>query len=81
MHLLMPAEGHVPGGSFQSTLCILFHQKYCIKSVCRNPEGKVLIKASEVLSETMQKNSLSFLPFLSSNTKSNLKKLNFSVFL
>lgn len=77
----MPAEGHVPGGSFQSTLCILLPQKYCMKPVCRNPEGQMLIKASEVLSETMQKISLSFLLFLSSDTESNLKMLNLFGFL
>lgn len=41
----------------------------------------MLIKASEVLSETMQKISLSFLLFLSSNTESNLKMLNVFGFL
>lgn len=41
----------------------------------------MLIKASEVPSEATQKNSISFLPLLSSNTKSNLKMLNVSVFL
>lgn len=48
----MPTEGHVPAGSLQSTLCIPLHQKYCRKPVCRNPEGQMLIKASEVLSDT-----------------------------
>lgn len=70
----------MPGGSFQSTLCILPHQQHCVKPLCRNSEGPMLGKASALVAETMQKHRW-FLLFLLSNADSDLNTLNGSGFL
>lgn len=77
----------MPAENFQSSLCISLHQKYCIEHVCRNPEGQMLIKTSEILLVTMQNTRINgisifffFLLFLSSS-KFNLKILNVSGFI
>lgn len=50
--------------NFQSPLCILLHQKYCMEPVCINPEGQMQIKTSEILSETMQNININYISII-----------------